>query len=60
MKKGSKLRRCVECGKAIYWVIPNGYLYGIPTAKHRQVYPYKFVSRRGEICIDCLNKERGD
>lgn len=57
MKKGSKLRKCHKCKKPVFWLVPNGYLFGIiPEGKVKKVNP--FLYRNNKLwCAECWEKE---
>lgn len=55
MKKGSRLRKCHVCGCGIFWKIPDGSIFGIPTAKTVTIKDY--LLRENEYwCIDCWER----
>lgn len=60
MKKGSELRRCPKCGKKLFWVIPDGDVFGLPLVKHKKLNEWKHSSKyRNYFCVECyeeLNK----
>lgn len=65
MKKGSKSRKCSDCGRIIFWMVPDSSVLGMQFCTTKSVRKWRYVrmksSRRGEyigryLCLDCLNK----
>ena len=55
MKKGSKARKCDECGRIVFWSIPKRNWGIFMECDQKKVYGFKY--RCNHLwCIDCYNK----
>lgn len=55
MKKGSKMKKCEGCGRGVYWLVPDGTVFGIPTANIKKITDFKMDRRGRNWCIECYN-----
>lgn len=57
MKKGSKARKCSQCGQVVLWIIPGKPVLGIQFCTTKTVKPFSVRSGiPGYCCDDCYNK----
>lgn len=61
MIKGSKARKCKQCGKLLFWIVPDKSVLGIQSSRAEHVNDFRFLRYKGEergryLCMDCYNK----
>ena len=61
MKKGSSVRKCWNCKRNIFWVIPTGKTpMGIfREVTNKDIYPWNARTQR-YLCVDCYEQGKKD
>lgn len=57
MKRGSIARKCSECGRKIFWLVPTGEVgyFGERITEQKRIIPW--VGRHGRYyCVECWGR----